>query len=83
MNYVNQASDLSQKALVTVASSGIGKQEAIALGHTGADVAVNYVTDADKAQEALQEIGRHCGIEATDRRGRPFIRSRHRLGATH
>jgi glucose 1-dehydrogenase len=53
-----------QKALVTGASSGIGKQVAIALGHAGADVVVNYVTDPDKAQEAVQEIGRRCDIEA-------------------
>jgi glucose 1-dehydrogenase len=53
-----------QKALVTGASSGIGKQVAIALGHAGADVVVNYVTDPDKAQEAVQEIKRRCGIEA-------------------
>jgi len=54
-----------QKALVTGASSGIGKQVAIALGHAGADVVVNYVTDPDKAQEAVQEIKRRCGVEAT------------------
>jgi len=53
-----------QKALVTGASSGIGKQVAIALGHAGADVVVNYVTDPDKAQEAVQEIKRRCGVEA-------------------
>jgi len=53
-----------QKALVTGASSGIGKQVAIALGHAGADVVVNYVTDSDKAEEAVQEIKRRCGIEA-------------------
>jgi glucose 1-dehydrogenase len=53
-----------QKALVTGASSGIGKQVAIALGHAGADVVVNYVTDPDKAEEAVQEIKRRCGINA-------------------
>lgn len=53
-----------QKALVTGASSGIGKQVAIALGHAGADVVVNYVTDPDKADEAVAEIKRRCGIEA-------------------
>jgi len=53
-----------QKALVTGASSGIGKQVAIALGHAGADVVVNYVTDPDKAEEAVQEIKRRCGIDA-------------------
>ena len=53
-----------QKALVTGASSGIGKQVAIALGHAGADVVVNYVTDPDKADETVQEIERRCGINA-------------------
>lgn len=42
----------------TGASSGIGKQVAIALGHAGADVVVNYVTDPDKAEEAVHEIER-------------------------
>jgi glucose 1-dehydrogenase len=55
---------VGQKALVTGASSGIGKQVAIALGHAGADVVVNYVTDPDKAEEAVAEIKRRCGIEA-------------------
>jgi glucose 1-dehydrogenase len=53
-----------QKALVTGASSGIGKQVAIALGHAGADVVVNYVADPDKAEEAVAEIQRRCGIKA-------------------
>ena len=33
-----------QKALVTGGNSGIGKAVAIALGHAGADVVVNYIT---------------------------------------
>lgn len=53
-----------QKALVTGASSGIGKQVAIALGHAGADVVVNYVSDPDKAEEAVQEIKKRCGTDA-------------------
>ena len=53
-----------QKALVTGASSGIGKQIAIALGHAGADVVVNYVADPDKAEEAVAEIRTQCGIQA-------------------
>lgn len=52
-----------QKALVTGASSGIGKAVAIALGHAGADVVVNYVTGDDKAQAVADEIGR-CGSKA-------------------
>lgn len=53
-----------QKALVTGASSGIGEQVAIALGHAGADIIVNYVTNREKAEEAVQEIKRRCGTEA-------------------
>lgn len=49
-----------QKALVTGASSGIGKGIAIALGHAGADVVVNYISGADKAQEVVAELER-CG----------------------
>ena len=53
-----------QKALVTGASSGIGKEVAIALGHAGADVVVNYVTDPPKAEETVDEIKRRCGVDA-------------------
>lgn len=52
-----------QKALVTGASSGIGKAVAIALGHAGADVVINYVTGEDKAQAVADEIMR-CGSKA-------------------
>ena len=38
-----------QKALVTGASSGIGRAIARALGDAGADVVINYVSDEDKA----------------------------------
>ena len=47
-----------QKALVTGASSGIGRAIALALGEAGADVAINYVSGEDKAQEACAEIRR-------------------------
>ena len=39
-----------QKAIVTGASSGIGRAIALALGHAGADVCINYVSSADDAQ---------------------------------
>jgi glucose 1-dehydrogenase len=45
-----------QKALVTGASSGIGRAIALALGAAGADVVVNYVTAADPAEEVAAAI---------------------------
>ncbi|MGV9561347.1 SDR family oxidoreductase [Streptomyces sp. NPDC003480] len=45
-----------QKALVTGANSGIGKATAIGLGRMGADVVVNYVSDADAADQVVREI---------------------------
>lgn len=45
-----------QKALVTGASSGIGKGIAIALGQAGADVVVNYVAGEEAAQEVVEAI---------------------------
>jgi glucose 1-dehydrogenase len=47
-----------QKALVTGASSGIGKAVAIALGQAGADVAVNYVGEAAPANEVAAAISK-------------------------
>ena len=45
-----------QKALVTGASSGIGRAIALALGEAGADVVVNYVAGEAKAREVVEEI---------------------------
>jgi glucose 1-dehydrogenase len=45
-----------QRALVTGANSGIGKAIAIALGESGADVAVNYVDGEVTAQEVVNSI---------------------------
>jgi len=45
-----------QKALVTGANSGIGKAVATGLGRSGADVAINYITDEDVAEAMVKEI---------------------------
>jgi glucose 1-dehydrogenase len=45
-----------QKALVTGASSGIGRAVALALGGAGADVVVNYRSGPDEAQAVVDEI---------------------------
>jgi glucose 1-dehydrogenase len=47
---------LGQKALVTGASSGIGRAIAIALGEAGADVVVNYVSGEEQARGVAEEI---------------------------
>jgi glucose 1-dehydrogenase len=48
-----------QKAIVTGASSGIGRSIALALGHAGADICINYVAGADKAQAMVNELKGH------------------------
>jgi len=45
-----------QKAIVTGASSGIGKGVAVALGHAGADVLVNYSSRAEEAEKVAAEL---------------------------
>src|SRR5262245_7304006 len=45
-----------QKALVTGASSGIGRAVAVAFGHAGADVVVNFITSPDAAEAVVAEI---------------------------
>ena len=52
-----------QKALVTGASSGIGKGVALSLGRAGADVMVNYASQREPAEEVVAEI-RHEGGNA-------------------
>jgi len=54
---------LGQKAIVTGASSGIGRAIALALGQAGADVVVNYVAGEDKARDVCDEI-RGFGVRA-------------------
>ena len=50
-------------ALVTGANSGIGKAIALALGAAGADVAVNYVTHPESADEVVEAI-RAKGVQS-------------------
>jgi 3-oxoacyl-[acyl-carrier protein] reductase len=50
-------------ALVTGASRGIGKGIALELARAGCRVAVNYVTDPEKAEETVAEI-RALGLDA-------------------
>lgn len=45
-----------QKALVTGASSGIGKGVAIALAKAGADIVVNFMDHEDSAEAVVKEI---------------------------
>jgi glucose 1-dehydrogenase len=45
-----------QKALVTGASSGIGRAAALALAAAGAEVVVNYASGADRAEAVVEEI---------------------------
>jgi glucose 1-dehydrogenase len=47
-----------QKAIVTGANSGIGEAVAIALGHAGADVVVNFVENEDAADAVADRIRR-------------------------
>ena len=46
----------NQAAIVTGASSGIGKAIAIELAAAGANVCVNFVTGPDKAEDVVAEI---------------------------
>jgi glucose 1-dehydrogenase len=54
---------VGQLAIVTGANSGIGKAIALALGHAGANVVINYVSREEEAARVAEEI-RHCGVKA-------------------
>src|SRR4051812_31005616 len=62
--------DLTGKvALVTGASSGIGRAIAIMLGQSGADVALNYVRQggpAESAAEEIRKVGRKAMLISAD-----------------
>ncbi|MFO1113671.1 MAG: SDR family oxidoreductase [Rhodospirillales bacterium] len=80
---------VGQRALVTGASSGIGRGIAIALGHAGADVVVNYVSGPDDAEAVVEEIGRcgasrsyahRCDVSSEDDVQAMFARMRREFG---
>jgi glucose 1-dehydrogenase len=50
-----------QIALVTGASSGIGKSIAVAMGEAGASVVVNYIGNSDPADEVVSTIHKNGG----------------------
>jgi len=52
-----------QKALVTGASSGIGTGIAVALGHAGADVVVNFGSRGEEAEKVVEDV-KHCGAKS-------------------
>src|ERR1700757_3936026 len=65
-----------QTAIVTGASSGIGKAIAIALGSAGANVCVNYVTGPDKAEDVVAGIekgGGHAFAQQADVSSEPDV----------
>ena len=81
---------VGQKALVTGASSGIGKTVAMALAEAGADVCVNYPVEAemDKAEMEVEEIRAHgghafahqCDVSKEDEVAAMFDRLRTEMG---
>lgn len=69
-------------ALVTGSSRGIGAAIALRLTRAGACVAINYVSDDERAERCAQHIMNDCGAG----RSRDYLQGRcHRLrsGARH
>ena len=73
---------------MTGASSGIGRACAVALGHAGADVVVNYVSGEDRAEAAVEEIrgagarsyAHRADVSREDDVHAMFVRMREELG---
>src|SRR5262245_47280754 len=61
-NVNGYASVKDKVALITGASSGIGRAIALELAHRGASVVVNYIGEPDRAREVVQEIEGEHGI---------------------
>jgi NAD(P)-dependent dehydrogenase (short-subunit alcohol dehydrogenase family) len=58
-----------RKALVTGAQQGIGRAIALAFAQEGADVAINYLDDADAARSlaaAIEALGRKASLHQAD-----------------
>lgn len=61
-NSIRQRRDLSGKvALVTGGSRGIGRATSLALARDGADVMINYYSNADAARDVVEAIRDHEG----------------------
>jgi glucose 1-dehydrogenase len=71
------AGSLSGKvALVTGASSGIGRAAALALAQAGADVALNYLTlpeGAETAADRIRQLGRRARLYPVDITDQPAV----------